>query len=157
MGYFWIWLRICGVNRQSWLVNDTAVQIWHRCDFGPHIRVDLATFKGNIYRKNIHRQFDLHIYNFHTQNMRINQGFHSRFSPRIRNHTRWKKTRGRKSLVSVPLRYAYHISIYLWKNIHSKLSYTISIVTFTHKNMGVNKWTFFVTVLTLLLSKLAIL
>jgi hypothetical protein len=46
-------------------VNGTAVQIWHRCDFGPHIRVALSTFKGNIYKKNIHRQIDLHyIYNF---------------------------------------------------------------------------------------------
>jgi hypothetical protein len=32
-------------------VNDTAVQIWHRCDFGPHIRKAVATFKGNIYQK----------------------------------------------------------------------------------------------------------
>jgi hypothetical protein len=28
--------------------NDTAVQIWHHCDFGAHIREALATFKGNI-------------------------------------------------------------------------------------------------------------
>jgi hypothetical protein len=34
---------------------DTPVQIWHRCDFGPHIRVALATFKENIYRKNIRK------------------------------------------------------------------------------------------------------
>jgi hypothetical protein len=136
---FWIWFRICGVNRQSWLhssvmdtavtctaesltplwyaqqshwhhcdmhsvaintpvqqtgskiftnypknycflcgnmvrlhtaqrfhwqrcdmhsgVIDTAEQIWNRCDFGPHIPVALATFKGNNYRK---RQIDLH-------------------------------------------------------------------------------------------------
>jgi hypothetical protein len=49
------------------------VQIGHRCDFGPHIRVALATFKGNINRKKIHRQIDLHyIYNFHTINMGVN-------------------------------------------------------------------------------------
>jgi hypothetical protein len=49
-------------------VNDLAVQIWHCCDFGPHISETLATLKGNIYQKNIHRQIVLHyIYNFHTQ------------------------------------------------------------------------------------------
>jgi hypothetical protein len=54
-------------------VNDTPVQIWHRCDFGPHIQMALATFKGNIYKKNIHRQIDLHYSNnFHTQNMGVN-------------------------------------------------------------------------------------
>jgi hypothetical protein len=37
-------------------VKDSAVQIWYRCDFGPHIRLALATFKENIYWKNIHRQ-----------------------------------------------------------------------------------------------------
>jgi hypothetical protein len=55
-----MWLRIREDNRQSWLhsgVNDTAVQIEHRCDFGPHIPEALATFKGNIYRKNIQRKF----------------------------------------------------------------------------------------------------
>jgi hypothetical protein len=76
-------------------VIDTAVQIRHRCDFVPHIRVALATFKGNIYRKNLHRQIDLHyIYNFNTTNMGVmkdrfcdeNWRFHSRFSPRIRSH-----------------------------------------------------------------------
>jgi hypothetical protein len=45
-------------------VIDTAVtcktKSLHRCDFGPHIRMDLANFKGNIYRKNIHRQIDLY-------------------------------------------------------------------------------------------------
>jgi hypothetical protein len=56
-------------------VIDTAVQIGHHCDFGPHILVVLATFKGNIYRKNMHRQIYQHyIYNFHTQNMGVNKG-----------------------------------------------------------------------------------
>jgi hypothetical protein len=52
-------------------VNDTAVTCTAvsitllckydaRCDFGPHIREALATFKGNIYQKNIHRQIVLH-------------------------------------------------------------------------------------------------
>jgi hypothetical protein len=42
----------CGIYRG---VNDTAVQIWHCCDFWPHIQEALAAFKGNIYQKNIHR------------------------------------------------------------------------------------------------------
>jgi hypothetical protein len=41
---------------------DTAVQIWHRCDFGLHIREALATFKGIIYRKNIHRQWHVFLH-----------------------------------------------------------------------------------------------
>jgi hypothetical protein len=43
----WYWYRY---DMHS-SANETAVQIWHRCDFGPHIREALATFKGNIYRK----------------------------------------------------------------------------------------------------------
>jgi hypothetical protein len=42
-----IWL---GCTRHSGII-DTAVPIWHRCDFGPHIREALATFKGNICKK----------------------------------------------------------------------------------------------------------
>jgi hypothetical protein len=54
-------------------VNDTAVQIWLRCDLEPNIRVALATFKGNIYQKNIHRQIVMHFtYNFQTKNMGVN-------------------------------------------------------------------------------------
>jgi hypothetical protein len=46
---------------------------WQRCDFGPYIRSALATFKGNIYWKHIHRQIVLYfIYNLHTKNMRVN-------------------------------------------------------------------------------------
>jgi hypothetical protein len=50
------WLR-CDVHSG---VNDSAVQIWHRCDFWHHLCEALATFKGNIYRKNIHRPIVLH-------------------------------------------------------------------------------------------------
>jgi hypothetical protein len=53
--------------------NDSAVQIWHRCDFWRNLCKALATFKGNIYRKNIHRVIVLHFtYNFHTQKMGVN-------------------------------------------------------------------------------------
>jgi hypothetical protein len=62
-------------NKETWLshtrhsdVNDTAVQIWHRCDFGPHIPEALATLKGNVCRKNIHRQIAC---SFHTKNMGV--------------------------------------------------------------------------------------
>jgi hypothetical protein len=49
------------------------VQIWHRCDFWHHLREALATFKGNIYRKNIHRPIVLHYsYYFQTQKMGVN-------------------------------------------------------------------------------------
>jgi hypothetical protein len=41
-------------------VIDSAVQIWHRCDFWRHHCEALANFKGNIYRKNIHRPIVLH-------------------------------------------------------------------------------------------------
>jgi hypothetical protein len=56
-------------RRQSTKLVEQRCQ-WHRCDFGPHIREALATFKGNIYRENIHRQTVLHYaYNIHTKNM----------------------------------------------------------------------------------------
>jgi hypothetical protein len=32
-------------------IKDTAVQIWHRCDFIPNIWEALATFTGEFYRK----------------------------------------------------------------------------------------------------------
>jgi hypothetical protein len=54
-------------------VIDSAVPIWHRCDFRHNLCEALATFKGNIYRKNIHRPIVLHYtYNFHTQKMGVN-------------------------------------------------------------------------------------
>jgi hypothetical protein len=59
-------------------VNDTAVQIWHRCYFGPNIGGVLATFKGNNYRKNTQRQIVVHystVYlycNFNTKNIGAN-------------------------------------------------------------------------------------
>jgi hypothetical protein len=49
----------------------------HRCDFGPHIWEAVAPFRGNFYKKNMHRQIVLHykyIYNFHTKNMGVNEG-----------------------------------------------------------------------------------
>jgi hypothetical protein len=57
-------------------INDTAVQILHRCDFGPHIPEALDTFKGNIYRKNKHREIVLHyIYSFPIKNMEVNKRY----------------------------------------------------------------------------------
>jgi hypothetical protein len=47
----WYQWRRCDIYSR---VNDTTVQIWHHCDFGTHNRVALATFKGNIYRRNMH-------------------------------------------------------------------------------------------------------
>jgi hypothetical protein len=41
-------------------VNDTALQIWQWSAFVTHIREALATFKGNIYKKNKHRQIVVH-------------------------------------------------------------------------------------------------
>jgi hypothetical protein len=79
--------------------NDNPVQIWHRCDFGPHIPEALATFKGNIYRKNILRKIFLHyIYSIaFTQQIwgltrdgfghcDQSRQFRRRFSSRIRIH-----------------------------------------------------------------------
>jgi hypothetical protein len=63
------------------------------CALGPHISEILATFKGNIYRKNIHRKIH-YIYCFHTKNMGgfghsgvndQNRRFRSRFSSRKSN------------------------------------------------------------------------
>jgi hypothetical protein len=80
------------------------VQIWHRCDFKLHIREALATFKGNIYRKNIHRKIVLnYTHNFHTKVLGLtrdsflsqrchwhccdkNRWFYSRVFSRIRIH-----------------------------------------------------------------------
>jgi hypothetical protein len=77
---------------------------WHRCDFWHHRRETVATFKGNIYWKNIHSQIVLHhTYNFHTQKWGLtrdrvlsqrshwhhcdkNRRLHSRFSQRILIH-----------------------------------------------------------------------
>jgi hypothetical protein len=109
----WLWIR--KDNRQSFFFEylreyfDTLCLLaqrcqWHRFDFGLHIREALATFIGNIYRKNIHRQIVLHYtYNFHKQKIwglardrfllqgchwhccDENRRFHCRFSSRIRS------------------------------------------------------------------------
>jgi hypothetical protein len=59
-------------NRHSGVI-DSAVQIWLRCDFWRHLCEALATFKGNKYRKNMHRPIVLHhTYKFsHTKNRRL--------------------------------------------------------------------------------------
>jgi hypothetical protein len=43
------WHR-CGMQSGD---DDTAVQMWHCCDYGPLIREAQATFTGNIYLRNI--------------------------------------------------------------------------------------------------------
>jgi hypothetical protein len=63
-------------QRSHWLrcdMHSGVIDIWHRCGFWHHLCGALATFKGNIYRKNIQRPIVIHnTYNFHTQKMGVN-------------------------------------------------------------------------------------
>jgi hypothetical protein len=99
---FWIWLQIRDIRlwnrrfcsqRCQWhrsvmhsgfsFVNfvqqchwhSCTEQLWHRCARGPNIWSALATFKGNAYRKNIHKKGKL-IYTlcitFTQKNMGVN-------------------------------------------------------------------------------------
>jgi hypothetical protein len=87
-------------------VNDSAVQIWYRCDFGLHIRSALATFKVNIYRKIYigklsytvsitftHKIWGLTKDRFFSQRCPWHRWFHSRFSWRIRSNV-YQEPRG---------------------------------------------------------------
>jgi hypothetical protein len=54
-------------------INGTTEQIRHRFAKGHNILSDLATFKGNIYTKNIHTQIVLHYtYSFYTKKYGVN-------------------------------------------------------------------------------------
>jgi hypothetical protein len=120
--YAEIWL---GCTRHSG-VNHTTLQIWHCCDFGPHIRKALATLRGNIYWKNIHMQIIIHsIYNFCAKMWELTRigdwtvDFFANSKPYSnRLHTMHQgprgscllnKTKGRKSRVRVPFTRALSI------------------------------------------------
>jgi hypothetical protein len=60
--------KSCGLSG----VNDTAQAIWHRSGRRPRIWEALATFKGNLYTKKLHRQTVLpYSYNYHTKNIGV--------------------------------------------------------------------------------------
>jgi hypothetical protein len=134
--YAKIWLGYIRHNMCHWhlcdihsgIIDTIVTCTWHRCDFGSHVQEVLATFKGNIYRKNTWTTYPtlLYIYNFHTHKKWVlvkdtavakigdfvvdflcefEAIFKKVFNPFIRGLRGVfdEKTRGHNSLVGVPL------------------------------------------------------